>query len=55
MGENKEDDTQEIDLERCINKEYGQIEFSKECRQCEGYNYNCVSYYPLAEHYKKGK
>lgn len=39
-------DTKTIDLEECVNKNYSQIELP-ECKECEGYNYNCPSYYPI--------
>lgn len=41
----------EINLEMCVNKEQPLME--EYCKECEGYNYNCTSYYPLKESIKK--
>jgi Na+-translocating ferredoxin:NAD+ oxidoreductase RnfC subunit len=49
--EKKKDDTKSIDLEVCVNKEWAQIDLP-ECKECEGYNYNCTSYYPLEKYCK---
>jgi len=42
-------DTDTVDLEVCVNKNYAQIELP-ECSECEGFNYNCTSYYPLGRY-----
>jgi hypothetical protein len=45
----KKDETKELDLEVCVNKEYADIQPVIECKECEGYNYNCPSYYTIKQ------
>jgi hypothetical protein len=44
-----DEETKEINLEQCVNKNYSDIELP-ECADCEGYNYNCPSYYSLKQY-----
>ena len=48
----EDEKTKLIDLEECVNKEYSQIIF-EECKECDGYNYNCTSYYKLKDYVGK--
>jgi hypothetical protein len=45
----KKDETAELDLEQCVNKNYAQLQPIPECKHCEGYNYNCPSYYTIKQ------
>jgi len=47
----QKEETQELDLEQCVNKNYAQLVLP-ECGVCEGYDYNCPSYYKLGEYIK---
>ena len=45
----KKDETATLDLEQCVNKEYADIQPIAECKHCEGYDYNCPSYYTIRQ------
>ena len=40
------EETDELDLEECVNKMHAEITFPQ-CEECEGFNYNCPSYYSM--------
>jgi hypothetical protein len=51
----KVDEKKEADLEMCINKEYADLQPIPECKECEGHNYNCPSYFSISERLKYQK
>ena len=50
-----DEETREIDLEVCVNKEFALLQPLVECDACEGFNYNCPGYYALKDKIKYEK